>query len=363
MKDTANRTITVKTKAMRAALSIVRKAMHTRTTIPIPGTVKLTFAGTGLTIRATDLDNIMAVTIDADGCPIKQKTILIEPQFIALILRVADDNLTFTISDDTVEVSASGVTSTINLYHDVADWPTEPKADPSPMGKISASILLSAIEAVKPSISSEITRYYLHGIYAHQHDGQLRMVATDGHRLSIIDTQQAIGEIKGIIPVDALSILSAAARSNPDGLITIHASPARMTFEAEGWRLNARLIDETYPDYFRAIPREEITSQVTLSRRALRAVQKPAHNRAAALIFEPDKGIATQNINAPYGSGATITIPIGGHGHSFGLNARYLQAVFQGGDTIRLNSHGKKCPISITTANPNITQIIMPMYI
>jgi len=43
------------------------------------------------------------------------------------------------------------------------------------------------------AISTEETRYYLNGIYVHAHDGALRAVATDGHRLALAEMDLPAG--------------------------------------------------------------------------------------------------------------------------------------------------------------------------
>ena len=139
-----------------------------------------------------------------------------------------------------------------------------PKLD---AGKLSHQFVLSAqelrglIDRTRFAISTEETRYYLNGIFLHAAESEagpvLRAVATDGHRLARVEEPLPAGA-KGmpgvIIPRKTVTEL----RKLLDEVSTevdVALSETRIQFTIGTMRLTSKLIDGTFPDYDRVIPR------------------------------------------------------------------------------------------------------------
>lgn len=122
--------------------------------------------------------------------------------------------------------------------------------------------LLAMIEAIKPAISTEETRYYLNGFHLHPQDGQIRAVATDGHRLAYYDTRLAVswpdGAFSGTVIVRAkfahlIAATIKAHRLGGDAFAWINDSRIGVRL-SDGTVLAGKLIAGTYPDYDRVVP-------------------------------------------------------------------------------------------------------------
>src|SRR5260370_30309958 len=93
-------------------------------------------------------------------------------------------------------------------------------AMPHTLVKISAPVMESLIAKTKFAISMEESRYTLNGGLLILKPDSLAMVATDGHRLALAETDQKLaglnGEMKVLIPKKAMEEvekLATAARS------------------------------------------------------------------------------------------------------------------------------------------------------
>jgi DNA polymerase-3 subunit beta len=139
-----------------------------------------------------------------------------------------------------------------------------PKLD---AGKLSHSFNLSAvdlrglIDRTKFAISTEETRYYLNGIFLHAAESEngpvLRAVATDGHRLARVEEALPAGAsgMPGVIvPRKTVNELRKLL-DEVSGDIEIALSETRIQFTIGTMRLTSKLIDGTFPDYDRVIPR------------------------------------------------------------------------------------------------------------
>lgn len=111
-----------------------------------------------------------------------------------------------------------------------------------------------------PACSSEITRYYLCGVYLHARDDRLLAVATDGDILlrtgtDIADPAAVITDPGIIVPSQSAQMLGKLL--DRDGDVTIAASPVLFTVSGEDWGFITKLIAGDYPDYPRVIPADD----------------------------------------------------------------------------------------------------------
>jgi DNA polymerase-3 subunit beta len=125
-----------------------------------------------------------------------------------------------------------------------------------------ALVLRGLIDRTRFAISTEETRYYLNGIYLHAAvaDGArtLRAVATDGHRLARVEEPLPEGAetIPGvIIPRKTVNELRKLLEEE-SGSVEVGLSDTRIQFKLGTVTLTSKLIDGTFPEYERVIPKD-----------------------------------------------------------------------------------------------------------
>ena len=251
---------TLSVKALRDAMAKVGRAVDRRTAIPILGAFRLTVTGDKLTICGTDIDIMASISVPVaearDGaiCVSARILTLVRslPNFDTIRLReVEDRRLVIDLPDG--RVSFIGI--------DPGEFP-----DLLPKGEIAAAFdmpssdLVAALERVRPFISTEETRYYLNGVFFHAtQDDEMRLAATDGHKLGRITLPFAgsFPEKAGILPTGAVAFLLKALPRGVVLKITFFDSyRAMFTTEDGSFSLISKLIDGTFPDYNRVIPKK-----------------------------------------------------------------------------------------------------------
>ncbi len=256
----------MKFKADRAtlmkSLAHVQNVVEKRNTIPILANVLLAVRDGKLTIAATDLE--IALVEEVAAQTMRDGAITVPAATLYEIVRRQPDNVEIELDhpggDAPLALRAGRyATSLVGLSVDEF-----PKLD---VGKLSHQFVLSAqelrglIDRTRFAISTEETRYYLNGIFLHAAESEagpvLRAVATDGHRLARVEEPLPAGA-KGmpgvIIPRKTVTELRKLL-DEVSSEVDVALSETRIQFSIGTMRLTSKLIDGTFPDYDRVIPR------------------------------------------------------------------------------------------------------------
>jgi len=203
---------------------------------------------------------------------------------------------------------------------------------------VGAVDLMRLIDKTRFAISTEETRYYLTGIYLHTvvEDGRavLRAVATDGHRLALADMPAPEGSAGSAGVIVPRKTIQEARRLLEDAgeTIELQLSPQKIRFEFGRAALTSKVIDGSFPDYTRVIPRENqrvmmvdnvmfaaaVDRVATISSEKSRSVKLSAEaGRITLTVRNMETGQAVEELEIDY-EGAPFEI---------GFNARYLMDV------------------------------------
>ena len=282
-------------------------------------------------ITATDLE--VGVRGEVDGEVSKEGTVTVNAKKLYEIVReVPDDQVQLKrLENDWVEIrGGKSVFKIVGM--DAKEFPQFPKFDSKGLSSTPASTVREMIERTIFSVSTDETRYSLNGVFVEQSDGgNVRMVATDGHRLAFEEKNiGSLGLSKGVIlPRKGLSELKKLLESGEDGVVSLGFKENMGLVSKDKVDLFMRLIDGDFPDYTKVIPKgnpnlAKLDHEELL--RALRRVSILSSERYKGVKMEfsagkvsisannPDLGEAVEEVEAEY-NGKSIAI---------GFNARYL---------------------------------------
>lgn len=370
MKFTINRA------ALAEALGLIQGTIEKRVTIPILSHVRLQADNDTLNLTGTDTDMELRADIAAE---IAEEGIITVPAHTLhdIVRKVESETITISCPQPYTKVTIKGGKSNFRLGtlpHE--EFPTFTQGNDQTLSfTIAAEKLRRIIDRLKSCISTEETRYYLNGIYMHMPEGgnTLRSVATDGHRLAMID--ETISTNNSDMPGIILPRKAAAEiRKLIDGLegdINVFFSERIFSLSVAGKVFKTKLIDGTYPDYQRIIPKN-LTESITfdadsLSNACDRALTVSDGKSAAVKL-----GLSAANINvSSTGSGeqsaqedieATGKISVA---KDLGFNGGYVMDIlrnFKGQTTIQFSEPSSPTIIS-NDDNAALTYVLMPMRV
>ena len=259
------------------------------------------------------------------------------------------------------------------------DYPPFPRAENVPMVKIDPSALSEMIEKTQFAISADETRHNLNGVYFEAGENKvIRMVATDGHRLSMV--QRALAEpfaLKRGVIVPRKGLLELRRLLDEEGgEAQLGFTETSGVFRRGDVTMVMRLIDGAFPDYQQVIPKEA-ERVITIDRPRLLDTLKrmsllSSDRSTNAVRLELSQGMLKVSSQNPDLGDAKEEIPISYEGPALaiGFNARYLMDVLQVVDTAQVSveladelSPGVVKPAGDPGEGARYTAVIMPMRI
>jgi DNA polymerase-3 subunit beta len=364
-------------RALGRSQGIVEK----KSTMPILSHVLLEAKnGTELHVSATDLD--LAVSSEHACEVLKDGGLAVSARHLYEIVRSLPEQQVVLkrAANNYLEVR-SGPSEFRIVGLPAEDFPALPKFERVPFVTVEPAAVLEMIERTAFAVSTDETRYNLNGVFFEPAQGAVRMVATDGHRLSLSEKPLA-GDFalkRGVIlPRKGLQelrkLLAEAAESGeekPEAKLGFVENSA--VFRRPGVVLVMRLIEGMFPDYRQVIPKQGEKILVLGRQRfleTLRRISLLSSDKAHAVKLELAKGLLKVQSQNPDLGEAREEVPVdyAGEPLKIGFNARYIMDVLQvlRSDDVALELADDLSPGVLKgrgDADQGYTAVVMPMRI
>jgi DNA polymerase-3 subunit beta len=238
------------------------------------------------------------------------------------------------------------------------------------------------VAKVKFAITHEETRFQLNGALLKLQPNKMEMVATDGHRMALINFPASIdggknkkgADLTILIPRKALDEILRLEADASEDTVRFGVSDNQLFFEAGDRRLLARMIDVNFPNYMEVISRDNDRRVMVDRERLLSTIKRislVANERTRAVRFDFAPGKLTVSSTNPELGDARETVPIDYAGQPFfvGLNAAYVMDFLSATDTpsvsLDLKDENSQCigkPASTGEDLPyDYLYVVMPM--
>jgi len=269
-------------------LSAVSGIIERRHTLPILSNVLIEQAGQNLSFLATDIEiQITARTaLSAGG---EAKAITVGARKLVDILRALPDGADVTLQQQEKRLLVKAGKSRFTLQTLPAeDFPRLAK----PVGEaarfsLSQKALRRLLGLVQYAMAQQDIRYYLNGLLMVVEEGQLKLVATDGHRLAYAATALSGGLPRQEVIVPRKTVIELSKLlAESDEEVNVEVSATQAAFRFGSIELVSKLIDGKFPDYTRVIPTGH-KNKLQIGRETLRQ----ALLRAAILSNEKFRGV------------------------------------------------------------------------
>ena len=273
-------------EALLKPLQLVIGVVERRQTLPILSNVLLSLSGKILSVTGTDLEvEIVGVTEVSDV--LEEGSTTVSARKILDICRSLPDGAVVNFSSSEGKASIKSSKSSFMLSTlPASEFPSVDGGEKTFEFDISGQELQKLIEATSFAMAQQDVRYYLNGMLWELTSGQIRVVATDGHRMALSDGNCDISveePVKAIVPRKGVVELQ---RLLDDNTVKIVLGSNHLRAVGSDYQFTSKLVDGAYPDYNRVLPKggDKI---IEADRLALKA----AFGRAAILSNEKYRGV------------------------------------------------------------------------
>jgi len=182
-----------------AELLPMQGIVERRTTIPVLSHLLLTVRDDKLHLAATDLD--VSLTSHCDATVKRDGGIAVQAKKFAEIIRALAADEVRLLQDDQQALTITGGSSRFKIHGlSPQDFPTLPEVGREQTVEIPFSQFRRMIAKVLFAVSTEESRFQLNGALLKFKPKALEMVATDGHRLALVEGEVAgLGEAEGVL--------------------------------------------------------------------------------------------------------------------------------------------------------------------
>ena len=370
--------LTIERAALLKALAHVQSVVERRNTIPILSNVLITAQKGRLSLAATDMDLAITETVEATAGKTGSTTAPAHTlyEIVRKLPEGADVSLSYTGEDPRLQVQAGR--SRFNLpVLPAGDFPVMSADGLSGRLAIDVGDLIRLIDKTRFAISAEETRYYLNGLYVHTvvEDGspKLRAVATDGSRLALAEMPAPEGSAGSPGVIVPRKTIGEARRLLEDAgeQVELQISPQKVRLDFGGAALTSKVIDGTFPDYPRVIPKDNNRIVQVDAKLFAQAVDRVAtisaeKSRSVRMAIESGKCVLTvRNMEAGQAV-EELELDYDGDPFELSFNARYLLDVTDqiSGEMAELRFGGPNDPaLILDPADASVQYILMPLRV
>jgi len=366
---------------LNRGLSVVGRAVATRTTLPITNNVLLATEQSRLKLVATNLEMAISCWI---GAKVEEEGAITVPA------RLLTEFIS-SLPGEKVDISLSPRTKTLELKCarfearisgvDAKDFPPIPKIEEGITTRVEIEALRQGVSQVVFAAASEESRPVLTGVDAQFEGDLLTLAAADGFRLAVYKLPVAVPvseKSEVIIPARALAELNRLMTDQEEPVeITVNPNKSQALFRLKNIELVSQLVQGTFPNYAQLIPQSYNTRAVVSVAEFLRATK-------TASIFARDGSGIVRLVIAPGGELTPGKMTVSARSEEVGDDVGEIDAIVEG-EEAKIAFNGKyltdvlgvlgEAQVALETTNPsspgvirpvgvdNYIHVIMPMFV
>ncbi len=356
-------------EALLDGLQRIQNVVSTRSTLPVLTNALLETTETGVRLTTTDLE--VAIRCEISAQVEKPGSTTLPARRLAAIVRELPSS-EITIETDAKNISTLRCGASYFKIFGLAkeEFPAFPSFKEAKTYAIKQSELKDGLRKTSYGISVDETRYVLNGILFAFKENKLTLVATDGRRLALFDSDLEFPrshERDFIVPTKAVTELQRLLAE--DGEVQISAADNLVSFELNGAQLVSKLVEGNYPNYRQVIP-GEAKERITLEREAffnsVRRVSLLSSDKTSSVRLSFTKNNLDISANTPEVGEAkeSLAVTYRGRDLSIAFNPEFLMDPLRNlaEDEVHLELIDEMSP-GVIKINTPFLYVLMPMRV
>lgn len=357
--------------ALLKPLNLVAGVVERRQTLPVLSNVMLVLEGSQLSLTGTDLEVELVGRVPVDEAGIDGEVTVPARKLVDICKSLPEgSDIAFSVEEGKATVRSGRSRFTLSTLP-AREFPSVEEGIGTQQFSLKQGQLKRLIDRTSFAMAQQDVRYYLNGMLLEIRQEQLRVVATDGHRLAMCTFPEALSgqqDTQVILPrKGVLELARLLLAENEEIGITLGSNHLRAT--TGEFTFTSKLVDGKFPDYERVLPRsaEKVVVGARLDLRQ-------AFTRTAILSNEKYRGVRLKLsedsldivANNPEQETAEEQVPVEyrGDGLEIGFNVSYLLDVLGvlSGETVKLSLSDPNSSALLEEAEDGDSlYVVMPM--
>jgi len=325
--------LTITRQNLHRGLAAVSASIPTKTTLPVLSNILFESDGDGVWISGTDLDVAIRIKVPAE---VSEGGAITAPgkKLQEITRELPEEPVRISTRGDQVEIGCGRSHFKLNGLPS-EEFPNLPSVNFEEGWQVGGAALQQLIQGTSFAVSNEESRPILNGVLWELRDRQMRMVATNGHRLARMGVEAGPATATSadfIVPPAALQQVQRLFKADDE--LTVARSGNHLGFRTRGTEVFTRLIEGTYPNYEQVIPKDN-DKEAVVDKKALEgAVRRMAvvasdQTHRIKLSFEKDR-VHLNVLTPDLGEGHDeLEVDYQGDSLEIGFNANYLLEVLK----------------------------------
>ena len=350
-------------------LKSVQNIVAGKGSLPILQNVLLEAKGKELKMTTTDLDISITSQCECEVSEFGLSTLPVKLLFNA-ITKVAEGEVEIEIDgQERASISAGNAKFKLAGLPE-SEFPKLPKDEEAYSYTLPQVTLKEMLRKVAYAASQDDTRRTLKGVLMSFKDSKLTMVATDGRRLALVESEIEFpksAEKDIVLPSKAVSELQRSLGN--EGNVSLMVQKSQICFKMENLMIYSKLMDEAYPNYKQVIPADTaehiaVDRQLLLDALDRASVMTMDEAHSTKLIFENGKLIVTSAASDIGEAKDEVAIKYVGEKIEIMFNPSYVMDPLKAidDDEVTINLNNGHSPAVIKCSIPFL-YVLMPLRI
>lgn len=360
---------------LNRGLSIVGRAVATRTTLPITNNVLIATEDSRLKLAATNLEIAITCWI---GAKVEEEGAITLPArlFTEFVSALPNDNVDMVMSagSRSLQIKCLRYEARISGI-EADDFPPIPQVTAGITASVEPDALRLAISHVVFAAATEDTRPVLTGVYTEFDKDRLTLAAADGFRLAVHHNslaKPASEKVGVIIPSRTYNEVSRLIGDQEEPIeISINAQRSQVLFRLKNAEIVSQIIQGTFPNYAQLIPQSSTTKATVDVGEFLKATKTASifardGSGIVRLQVTPDKMAVSARAEEIGDNLIDIDANVDGEGVKIAFNSKYLTdvlPVLQEGRMVLEATNPSSPGVIRPLGSPNYVYVVMPMFV
>jgi len=247
----------VSREALLKPLQLVAGVVERRQTLPVLSNVLIQLKGDQLTLTGTDLEVEILGRVGLDEPGVDGEITVPARKLVDICRSLPDGSkIEFFLEDGRMLVKSGRSRFTLSTLP-ASDFPNVEDSPGNLQFSCAQQEVKRLIERTAFAMAQQHVHYYLNGMLWEVRQDQLRVVATDGHRMAMCTRVVAVNTaevVQAILPRKGVLELSRLLEDSTAQVeVTLSANHIRVT--SSEYTFTSKLVDGKFPEYERVLPR------------------------------------------------------------------------------------------------------------